>query len=134
MRQEEDQDETVESRDVTGVTVLSDVRIRNLWRFKGIGALKYSSGSVQLQSIQLLSAILNYYLLGSANTTKGVTHFWYSQNVRKENLAFSKHGGQTLRNRRQSVTTNHNGAQTCSDLSRFLGKGVKSWLRLAPHD
>jgi len=51
MRQEEDQDETVESRDIAGVTVLSFVRIRNLWRLKGIGALKYSSGSVQLQSI-----------------------------------------------------------------------------------
>jgi len=30
MRQEEDQDETVESRDIAGVTVLSFVRIRNL--------------------------------------------------------------------------------------------------------
>jgi len=85
-----------------------------------------------LQSIQLLSAILNYYLLGSASTTKDVTHFWYSQNVRKENLAFSKHGGQTLRNRRRSVTTNHvrrrSSVITCWSASRLKAwPGILSW-------
>jgi len=43
--------------------------------------------SVQLQSVQLLSAILNCYILGSASTAKGVTHFWFPQKVRTPHSA-----------------------------------------------